>query len=103
MLLISAREALLARLILLGKATPSDRAMFARKAFGRFADTSKISAAAFKESAAKMLAASHLPELEASVLGYLYNHSGGLKLASLLDNIISLLNEVGPFASCPTC
>lgn len=93
-LLISAHEALLARMELLGRSTPESRKKFARKVWGWFGSSREHSEAECKQAAAAMLAASGLPELEANLLGYLYNHAGALKLVSTLDDIISLLNEV---------
>ena len=95
-MLVSAQEALLARLVLLGKASEDDRRRFGIKAWGsswaRKRQTK--SEAEMREQAACMLEDSRLPELEERLFSYLYSNAGGLKLLSLLDNMCRLLNEV---------
>ena len=91
-LLVSAQDALLSRLILSGKASDEERQRFARKAFGRA--LRNRSEADYRAEAALMLEESHMPELEDCLLGYLYNHAGSLKIVSLLDGIAKLLTQV---------
>ena len=92
-LLVSAEDALLSRLVLSGKDTQKQRERFARKQFGRAAKA-KHSSAEYEEGAKSLLEESHLLDLEKSLLGYLYDHAGSLKIVSLLDGIAKLLTRV---------
>jgi hypothetical protein len=65
--LISARNALLSRLILSGRASPEARARFATLAFGRFADPALLSEAQLVGAANALLADSGILDLEAQV------------------------------------
>jgi hypothetical protein len=65
--LISARNALLSRLILSGRASPEARARFSTLAFGRFADPSLLSEAQLVGAANALLADSGILDLEAQV------------------------------------
>ena len=96
-LLVSAQDALLARLILHGKATQAERNQFGLKAWGASWARSKRpkSEAEYVEQAQNMLEDSRLPELEDRLFSYLYNNAGGLRLVAMLDNISRLVNEVG--------
>lgn len=96
-LLVSAQEALLARLVLLDKATQAEQNQFGLKVWGSNYTRSRRpkSKAEFKEEAAIMLEESRFPELENRLFSYLYNNAGGLRLVAMLDNISRLLNEVG--------
>lgn len=74
MLLISAREALLSRLFLLGNASQRDHDALVTRAFGRYGQaptTEQLHAAA-----TRMLQASGVPELENTVLSFLYSKAG---------------------------
>ena len=95
-MLVSAQEALLARLVLLGKAGEEDRRKFCTKAWGSSWLRRKQvkSEAEMREQAVQMLEDSRLPELEDRLFSFLYKNAGGLKLVSLLDNMSRLLNEV---------
>lgn len=73
-LLISAREALLARLYLLGEASDRDRHALKLRAFGR--DGKDPTEQELRESAQRMLQASCIPELEDTVLSFLYSKAG---------------------------
>lgn len=92
-MLVSAQEALLSRLILCSKASAADKMRFARKAWGRF-DTQKHTGREYMDRAREMLEASHLPALESRMLSYLYNDAGSLKLTATLDDVQRLLVEV---------
>lgn len=95
-MLVSAQEALLARLVLLNKASEEDKRKFCMKAWGSSWGRRKQtkSEAEMQEQAAQMLEDSRLPELEDRLFSFLYKNAGGLKLVSLLDNMSRLLNEV---------
>jgi hypothetical protein len=67
-LLLSARNALLARLVLSGAADPDARARFAQLAFGRFCKPDRIPSEQMAEAAHEVLAESGILELEAQVI-----------------------------------
>lgn len=73
-LLISAREALLSRLYLLGHASDRDRAALILRAFGRFGQPPTQDQ--LLDAATRMLQASGVPELESTVLSFLYTKAG---------------------------
>ena len=91
-LLLSAQQALLSRLVLQGKADKDTHMRFGRLAFGSRAR--KFSEREHKQAAEEMLTDSGLAELEGRVLGFLYAHSGSLKLLALLDDIVRMLSQV---------
>lgn len=91
MFLVSAQDALLSRLILANKATDKERERFAKRAFGK--RWQRASEADYVETALDMLDDSQVESLENSLLGYLYDHAGILKLVSLLDGIMKLLTQ----------
>lgn len=95
-MLVSAHEALLARLVLLGKASEEEQRMFSIKAWGSSwaRKKQKKSDEEMRRQAEAMLEESRLPQLEDRLFSYLYTNAGGLKLLSLLDNMSRLLNEV---------
>ena len=97
-LLVSAQEALLSRLVLLDKASAEDRRRFARRVWGK--SLGRRSDAEYKAQAQAMFEESGLLELETTVLSYLHNHAGGVKLVALLDDIIRLLHEVHISLNC---
>ena len=94
-LLLSTRNALLARLLLSGRAGPDSSLRFQRIAFGSF---SRCGAAypgdVMRAAAREMLEASGVPELEARVLSFLYDHAAVVKLVATLDDMKRLLTEV---------
>jgi hypothetical protein len=94
-LLLSAQDALLSRLILRKRAGKEERLRFGSLAFGarRAASTPPEE---YVAAAKEMLAESGIEELERQVLGFLYSHGGGVKLLSTLDDAIRLLHQVGP-------
>lgn len=69
-MLISARNALLSRLVLSGRASPEARARFAALAFGRFADPGSLTEAQMTGAANALLADSGLLDLENQVGGH---------------------------------
>lgn len=91
-LLVSAQQALLSRLVLQGKADKSDAMRFGRLAFGSRAV--KFPPQEHRAAAVEMLTDSGLAELEETVLAFLYAHSGSLKLLALLDDIVRMLQQV---------
>jgi hypothetical protein len=116
-LLLSARDALLSRLVLARRCDAANAQRFCRVAFGAFAgggrgrgSSSSTQAAAHASgvpgaggrtaaelaaAAEGLLAASGVPELEERVLGYLCEAAAGLKLLATLDDTGRLLAEVG--------
>lgn len=102
-MLVSAQEALLARLVLLDKASEEDKRKFCVKAWGSSWARRKQSKseAEMREQAQQMLEDSRLPELEDRLFSYLYKNAGGVKLTSLLDNMTRLLNEVSLISPSP--
>ncbi len=90
--LLSAQQALLSRLVLQGKADRDINMRFGRLAFGSRAR--KFSEHEHKQAAEEMLTDSGLAELEERVLAFLYAHSGSLKLLALLDDVVRMLSQV---------
>ncbi len=90
--LLSAQQALLSRLVLQGKADRDINMRFGRLAFGSRAR--KLSEREHKQAAEEMLTDSGLAELEERVLAFLYAHSGSLKLLALLDDVVRMLSQV---------
>ena len=97
-LLVSAQQALLSRLVLQGKADKSDAMRFGRLAFGSRAV--KFPPQEHRAAAVEMLTDSGLAELEETVLAFLYAHSGSLKLLALLDDIVRMLQQVRLWLLC---
>ena len=93
-LLVSAQQALLSRLVLQGKADKDISSRFGRLAFGSRAKN--FSQQEHQSAAEDMLSDSGLAELEETVLAFLYNHSGSLKLLALLDDIVRMLQQACP-------
>ena len=101
-LLVSARDALLARLALAGRSGAGGDAAerLAAAAFGPVGARAlaRQPPAARREAcrlaAVDMLEASGVPELEARVLSFLEANAGGLKLVAALDDAGRLLSEV---------
>ena len=91
-LLVSAQQALLSRLVLQGKADKDVVMRFGRLAFGSRAK--KFTSQEHRAAAEEMLTDSGLADLEETVLAFLYAHSGSLKLLSLLDDIVRMLQQV---------
>ncbi|DBA79311.1 TPA: hypothetical protein ACH3X2_007790 [Trebouxia sp. C0005] len=90
--LLSAQQALLSRLVLQGKADKDINMRFGRLAFGSRAR--KFSEREHKQAAEDMLTDSGLAELEERVLAFLYAHSGSLKLLALLDDVTRMLSQI---------
>lgn len=90
---ISAREALLSRLVLGGRAEGDELDHFRKAAFGRcwraVTDPQLI-----RETAEEMLAGSGLPELETGVMSFLGGRAAVLHLVALLDDHERLLAQV---------
>lgn len=97
-LLLSARNALLSRLVLAGRADPANTQRFSRIAFGSFNPRSSNggrSTELLHAAAEDMLQGSGVPELEERVLGFLFEAAAGVKLMAVLDDAGRLLTEVG--------
>lgn len=101
-LLLSARDGLLSRLVLSGAADAAATARFSRLAFGAFATRAAASAARspalMSSAAAELLERSGLPELEQRVLTFLCEAAGGVKLLAVLDDAGSLLDQLSNVA-----
>ncbi|KAK9830273.1 hypothetical protein WJX72_010744 [[Myrmecia] bisecta] len=93
-LLLSAQDALLSRLLLAGNPSPADKDRFLRIAFGKKAAKMASAEAECRKAAVEILEESGLPELESQVLGFLYTHSGALKLLAVLDDMAHMLHQV---------
>ncbi len=93
MLLLSAQDAMLSRLILRNTAGTEERLRFGKLAFGNRRAQSTPDEE-YIAAAKDMLAESGLEQLETKVLSFLYSHSGGLKLLSVLDDTARLLHQV---------
>lgn len=92
-LLVSARDALLARLVLTNKATQRELEKFRTLAFGR--RSVPRSQGQMLAAAEEMFADSGLAGLENSIFAFLYSHSAPLKLMSVVDGAARLLHQVG--------
>eukprot|EP00803_Ostreobium_quekettii_P009678 evm.model.scf_2193.3 EVM.evm.TU.scf_2193.3 scf_2193:15173-25153(+) len=97
-LLVSANNALLSRLVLDDMADPAMRTKFGHLAFGPQYEI-KIDRAEWHTSAQRMLESSGIQQVEEQVLGFLHSHSGLVKLLSLLDDAAKLLQDVGNVAA----
>ncbi|GMH36648.1 hypothetical protein BSKO_04521 [Bryopsis sp. KO-2023] len=97
-LLVSANNALLSRLIITDKADDETRTKFGRLAFGMEFER-VMEKREWKARAERMLENSGIPLLETQVLSFLYAHSGVLKQLSLLDDEMKVLQEVGNVAN----
>lgn len=75
MLLVSARDALLSRLVLNNHASPEDRKKLIGSAFGWYR-LSQPTEAMVMEAAGQMLIHSGVPQLESSVLRFLFTTAG---------------------------
>ena len=91
-LLVSAQQALLSRLVLQGKLDKDVAMRFGRLAFGSKAG--KFTSQEHRAAAEEMLTECGLAELEETVLAFLYAHSGSLKLLALLDDLVRMLQQV---------
>lgn len=90
---MSARDGLLSRLVLGGRATKQDLAKFRALAFGR--KSAPRSDEEMRVKAEEMLEDSGLLALEQRIFAFLYGHSAPLKLLSLVDDCQRLLHQVG--------
>ncbi|KAL4419401.1 hypothetical protein ABPG77_003375 [Micractinium sp. CCAP 211/92] len=90
---ISAKEALLSRLVLGGRAEREELDLFRRAAFGRRWERVN-DPQLFRETAEEMLAGCGLPELEAGVMAFLGGRAAVLHLVALLDDHERLLAQV---------
>eukprot|EP00879_Flechtneria_rotunda_P004959 GHRR01005234.1.p1 GENE.GHRR01005234.1~~GHRR01005234.1.p1 ORF type:complete len:470 (+),score=121.45 GHRR01005234.1:171-1580(+) len=99
-LLLSARNALLARLVLANRADTANMGRFSCISFGSFnarssGGGSSRSPEVLRDAALYMLHGSGVPELEKRVLGFLFEAAAGVKLVATLDDMGRLLTEVG--------
>lgn len=90
-LLVSARDALLARLVLNSKASARDLERFRTLAFGR--KSAARSGAEMRAKAAEMLDDSGLAVLEDRIFNFLYGQSAPLKLLATVDDSVRLLHQ----------
>lgn len=91
-LLVSAEDALLARLVQSGRASDAAVNDFAKKALGKFA--AQRTREVCLPYAPSMLESSRLPLLEDEILSYIYQQRGNLLLESLLGDIERQLNSL---------
>ncbi|EFJ51098.1 hypothetical protein VOLCADRAFT_103740 [Volvox carteri f. nagariensis] len=114
-LLLSARNALMARLVLSGRASPEAAKRFHRLAFGAFGGggfgsfgTRGAAAGPSREqvraAAGCLLEGSGILELESRVLTFLAAHAGSVKLLATADDLTRLLAQVRNVAlACRSC
>lgn len=107
-LLLSARNALLSRLVLGGRASPDALKKFSRLAFGAFGlgamGRAGPSQEQIRSAAAGLLESSGVPELEARVLSFLGAHAAAVKMLATLDDCVRLLEQVRNVAlACHAC
>ncbi|KAG2498988.1 hypothetical protein HYH03_003174 [Edaphochlamys debaryana] len=115
-LLLSARNALLARLVLSGRASADVTRRFSRLAFGAFGmgmggmGVARGGAAAgptpeqLRAAAGCLLEGSGLPDLEERVLAFLGAHAASVKMLATADDATRLLSEVRNVAlTCRSC
>lgn len=88
---ISAKKALLSRLILLDNATPEAKQDFGKMAFGRLAST--VDDYQYKEYAKTLLVESNINVIESQLIDFVYKERGRLFVETLLDNLKRYLNE----------
>ncbi|KAL4860024.1 tRNA(adenine(34)) deaminase [Chlorella vulgaris] len=91
--LVSARDALFARLVLCAEPNPADEVMFRKIAFGK-RWKGVTDPAIIRQTAEMMLAESGLPELEAGVMGFLGTRAAVLHQVAILDDIERLLAQM---------
>ena len=91
-LLVSARDALLARLVQRNKASPRDLERFRTLAFGR--KSKARSTEEMQAAATAMFEDSGLAGLEDKIFTYLYSQSAPLKLLATIDDSARLLHQV---------
>ncbi|KXZ53106.1 hypothetical protein GPECTOR_8g96 [Gonium pectorale] len=115
-LLLSARNALLARLVLSGRASPDALRRFSRLAFGAFGGGAIMgggpgrgaaagpSTEQIRSAAGCLLEGSGILDLEGRVLTFLAAHAGSVKLLATADDTARLLAEVRNVAlACHSC
>eukprot|EP00803_Ostreobium_quekettii_P005240 evm.model.scf_2315.3 EVM.evm.TU.scf_2315.3 scf_2315:7686-14973(+) len=93
-LLISANNALLSRLVLDTNANQEMRTKFGHLVFGPQYGI-KIAQDEWRTCAERMLEDSGIQQVEEQVFGFLHSHSSLVSLLSLLDDVTRLLQEVG--------
>lgn len=95
-LLLSARDTLLARLMLSGKADAATQQRFLRLAFGMFSSGRRAPGPQQVTAAAQeLLAESGVLQLEERVLGFLFSHAAVVKLLATVDDLQRLIGQVG--------
>jgi small GTP-binding protein len=88
---ISAKKALLSRLILLDNATPEAKQDFGKMAFGRLAST--VDDYQYKEYAKTLLGESNINVIESQLIDFIYKERGRLFVETLLDNLKRYLSD----------
>ena len=89
---LSAKQALLSRLILTGNYTAAIKSDFAKIAFG-VASASKKTDAEYKEAAKEILMLSNIEEIETNIINHIFENRGKLFYESLQDRLKQLLQE----------
>ncbi|HWY33546.1 MAG TPA: dynamin family protein [Nitrosopumilaceae archaeon] len=88
---ISAKKALLSRLILMQTATPEAKEDFGRMAFGAMA--TKMDQEHYREYAKTLLAESNINTVETQLIDFIYKERGRLFIETLLDNLKRYLSD----------
>ena len=91
-LLVSAQEAHLSRLILSQTADAEQQRRFQRLAFGL--RPTKKTAEEVMDAAREFLEVSGIQQLEERVLSFLFSHSGVLQMLATVDNTMRMLQQV---------
>ena len=92
-LLVSAQEAHLARLVLSKTADAEQLRRFHRLAFGL--RPTKKTAVEVADAAREFLEVSGIQQLEERVLSFLFSHSGILQMLATVDDTTRMLQQVG--------
>jgi tRNA U34 5-carboxymethylaminomethyl modifying GTPase MnmE/TrmE len=102
-LLVSAQEALLSRLMLRRQPVPAPDVVrrFKERAFGssRAVQRRTFSQADLNAAALDMCEDSGMQEVEQRVFGFLYSHAGALKLMAIVDDVGRMLNQMANSAA----
>jgi GTPase SAR1 family protein len=89
---VSAKQALLSRLILTGNDTPAVKSDFAKIAFG-IATAGKKTDIEYNEAAREILTHSNIEEIEFSIINHIFENRSKIFFESLQDNLKRLLQE----------
>jgi hypothetical protein len=93
-MLISAKTALYSRLVMTGKASPEQRVVFAKMAFGNYG-YKQATEQKMLDAAHAMFEGSGIPTVEERLLQFLYGHAGRIQLMGTMDDMARNLTQVG--------